>query len=232
MNLSCLIVEDEPFAQKGMEEFVNNIHFLKLAGICDDAMDALTILGNQKIDLLFLDIHMPKLNGLNFLESLPDQPLVILTTAYPEYALEGYDYNVIDYLVKPIAFERFVKAVNKAKSHFSVPTIQLESDFFFIKTNKKLEKIAFAELLYVEALSHYIALHTVSKKYITHLSIGGILEKLPPSFVKVHKSFVVPIDKIESIDADSVFIGGMQIPVSKNYRSDLMAVINSKLFNK
>lgn len=227
--MKCLIAEDEPFAQAGLKEFVENISFLQLESVADDALDALEVLQNKKIDLMFLDIQMPKLNGLDLLKTLIKPPLIILTTAFPEYALKGYEYDVIDYLVKPIPFERFVKAVNKAKAQFEQLNSSMNNGFFFIKTNKKLEKINISELLYVEALSHYVALHTNTRKYITYLSLKKIEEKLPAQFIKIHKSYLVSFDKIESIDAENVTVNSKQIPVSKIYKENLAHFLKSRV---
>lgn len=232
MKIDCLIVEDEPVAQKGLSEFIENIAFLRLKGCCDDALDAIKYLETEKVDLIFLDIHMPRLNGLNFLRTLISPPQIILTTAYPDYALQGYEYDVADYLVKPIPFERFVKAVNKVRAQIELKNPTLNDDFIFIKANKKLEKISFCDLLYVEALSHYIILHTARKKYITYVSLKNIEQKLPSRFLKVHKSYLINFDKIESIESNGIVINGKQVPVSRIYKENIDGMVKNKIVKR
>ena len=186
MLLNCVIIDDEPLARKGMKEYIQDVEFLHLDGEFDNPMKALELLLRQKTDLLFLDIQMPKMTGVDFVRTLSNIPMVIFTTAYPQYAVEGFELNAVDYLVKPFSFDRFCKAVMKARrvkeSSMPVPArdaapaqeAQPEQDYFFIKSDNKLVRIRLDEILFVEALQNYIAIHTAGKKYITYLTLHGI----------------------------------------------------------
>ena len=197
MKLSCIIIDDEPLARKGLREYIQDVDFLQLVGEFDSPLKATEVLSNQQIDLMFLDIHMPKITGIEFLKSLQHPPQVIFTTAYPQYAVDGFDLNVLDYLVKPISFDRFLKAAMKAKETSgkkqgtAASTTQAE-DYVFIKADNKLVKIFYHDILYVEALQNYVTIHTVNKKYITYLTFKSMEESLPADqFIRVHKSYMV-----------------------------------------
>ena len=229
MNLRCLVVDDEPMARKGLKEYIADVSFLELAGECDSALKAVDLLHKEPVDVLFLDIQMPRMTGLELLRSLPQRPLVILTTAYAGYAVESFELEVFDYLLKPISFERFLKAVNRAKSALKKET----AAYFFIKCDNRLEKIALADVLYAEALQNYVAIHTPARKYITYLTFKGVEEYLPgDQFVKVHKSFIVAMSKIESIEGNEVIISGHHIPVSRNLKDEVMEKILRNRFLK
>ncbi|RPD38172.1 LytR/AlgR family response regulator transcription factor [Chitinophaga barathri] len=229
MNLRCLVVDDEPLARKGLKEYIADVSFLDLAGECDSAIKAVDFLHKEQVDILFLDIQMPRMTGLELLRTLPQHPLVILTTAYADYAVESFELDVFDYLLKPVSFERFLKAVNKAKTLLKKET----AEYFFIKCDNKLEKIALAEVLYTEALQNYVAIHTPTRKYITYLTFNGVEEYLPGErFLKVHKSFIVALDKIESIEGNELIIGGHHIPISRNLKDEVMEKILHNRFLK
>lgn len=235
MTLQCIIIDDEPLARTGLQEYIQDVGFLQLAGEFDNPMKAIDILMQQKIDLIFLDIQMPRMTGLEFLKSLAQPPLVIFTTAYPQYAVEGFELNAIDYLLKPFSFERFWKAVIKAKS-LREPAGQpaaatgAEPDYFFIKSDNKLIKIKYDEILFVEALQNYVAVHTTEKKYITYLTFRSIEEYLPAGrFVRTHKSFIVAAAKVESIEGNDIRIGQHHIPISRTERE---AVLQQLLRNR
>lgn len=229
MNLRCLVVDDEPLARKGLKEYISDVSFLELAGECDSAVKAADVLHNEQVDILFLDIQMPRMTGLELLRTLPQRPLVILTTAYANYAVESFELDVFDYLLKPVSFERFLKAVNKAKTTLKKET----AEYFFIKCDNKLEKIALAEVLFAEALQNYVAIHTPARKYITYLTFKGVEEYLPADrFLKVHKSFIVGLDKIESIEGNEVIIAGHHIPISRNLKDEVMEKILHNRFLK
>ena len=204
MKINCLIIDDEPLACKGLAEYVQDVDFLHLAGTYEDALKAASIIQENKIDLIFLDIQMPRISGLDFLKTLQHPPLVILTTAYPQYALEGYELNVLDYLVKPISFPRFLKAVMKAKEQLELKHYEqtpahadVAEDYIFIKADNRLVKIFFKNTLYAEALQNYVCIHTTDKKYITYLTFKSIEENLPHElFLKVHKSYIVQLSKV------------------------------------
>jgi DNA-binding LytR/AlgR family response regulator len=235
MTLQCIIIDDEPLARTGIREYIQDVEFLQLAGEFDNPMKAIDTLMQQKIDLIFLDIQMPRMTGLEFLKSLAQPPLVIFTTAYPQYAVEGFELNAIDYLLKPFSFERFWKAVIKAKSlrepaSLPVAAAGAEPDYFFIKSDNKLIKIKYDEILFIEALQNYVAVHTTEKKYITYLTVRSIEEYLPAArFVRTHKSFIVAAAKVESIEGNDIRIGQHHIPISRTERE---AVLQQLLQNR
>ena len=229
MILQCIIIDDEPLARTGLKEYIQDVEFLQLAGEFDNPMKAIDTLMQQKIDLIFLDIQMPRMTGLEFLKTLTQPPLVVFTTAYPQYAVEGFELNAIDYLLKPFSFERFWKAVIKAKSlkepaaQAITPGAGTEPDYFFIKSDNKLVKIKYEEILFIEALQNYVAVHTTEKKYITYLTFRSIEEYLPASrFVRTHKSFIVAAGKVESIEGNDIRIGQHHIPISRTERETVL----------
>jgi two-component system LytT family response regulator len=220
MKLRCVIVDDEPVARKGLAEDIRAIDFMEVTGIAESALQAMELLTKQTPDLLFLDIEMPKLSGFDLLHSLERPPMVILTTAYSHYAPESYEAGVIDYLLKPIAFDRLLKACNKAKDfqkqQVSTPD---NADYFFVKTNGRYEKIMVSELLFVEAADNYIFLNTVAKKFLVYRTMKSMEESLSPHrFIRVHKSFIVALDKVNSLEGNQLFIGPHCIPVSRNFK--------------
>lgn len=237
MKLNCLIVDDEPMARQGMMEYAREIEFLHVVAPCENALKASSYINEGTIDLLFLDIQMPKLSGIDFLKSISNPPMAILTTAFSEYALEGYSLSVIDYLVKPVPFQRFVQAVNKARDFYLMkhPTDHaVTASYFFVKSSRRYEKVNFNEVLFVESMQNYVVIHTPERKLITYLTLTGIESQFPPEqFLKVHKSFIVSIAKIESVDGSEITIGKNQIPMSRNLREDVMQkIIGSNLFKR
>ena|SRR5690606_21858655 len=226
MTLRCMIIDDEPLARKGLQEYCADVDFLELAAVCDSPVKAIALLQAQPVQLLFLDIQMPRINGLQLLRSLPQPPLAILTTAYPEYALQGFELDVIDYLLKPIAFERFLKAALKARSYFELlqrPAAENAADYFFIKCDSGLERICFDELLYAAALQNYVVLHTAQRKYITYLTFKAVEDYLPErQFLRVHKSYIVALSKIDRITGNDIMIGAQHIPVSRHLKDAVM----------
>lgn len=225
MKLRCIVVDDEPLARKGMEEYVHDIVYLQHVGSFENAVKAIAFLSENPVDLILLDIRMPKISGIEFLKSLKEPPMVIFTTAYSDHALEGYALDVIDYLVKPIAFSRFVKATQKAFDFYLLrqkATTQT-NDYFFIKCEHKFEKVHYADLLYVEGMQNYCILHTVKKKLVTYITLTAMLDKLPADqFMKVHKSFIVSLSKINALDGNEVIIGSTPIPVSRSLKDEVM----------
>ncbi|HEV3412058.1 MAG TPA: LytTR family DNA-binding domain-containing protein [Puia sp.] len=229
MNIRCLIVDDEPLALEGMELLVKEAGFLDLRASCASALEANQVLAREAIDLIFLDIQMPRIRGIDFLRGLKDPPLVIITTAYPHFALEGFELNVLDYLVKPIAPDRFLKSVNRARDVMD----RNAEDYFFIKCNNGYEKIFYESIHYVEACQNYVTIHTAGEKYMTLTAMRSLEEQLPAgSFLRIHKSYIVAIGKIRSLNGNEVTVGQARIPVSKNYKEELMKIIDSKLIRK
>jgi DNA-binding LytR/AlgR family response regulator len=228
MNTTCIIVDDEPLAREGLERLVLEAGFLDLVALCSNAMEANRILSTEKIDLMFLDIQMPRLRGTDFLRSLEVKPKVIITSAYADFALEGFELNVLDYLLKPITPDRFLKAVNRARE-----VLSQEGAYFFVRSGKGFEKIVFDELLFIEAAQNYCALHTTRGKFLTLSTIHALEEQLPPDqFLRIQKSYIVSISKIQSVNALEVSIGQHTIPVSKSYREALLNLVDKKLLRK
>jgi DNA-binding LytR/AlgR family response regulator len=225
-NLSCIIVEDEPLAAKVLIDYIGQVPFLELKGTFKDAILAADFLRTNIVDLIFLDIHLPKLKGMAFLKTLIQPPAVIITTAYHQYAVEGFNLSVTDYLLKPIEFERFLTAVSKVKSGkgFSTNTNEkqgqeLAKDYLFINVQKKKVKIFFSEILYIESQREYVKIVTEKKEYVTKISTHEIEELLPSDhFKRIHRSFIISIRHIESYSAEEVEIRGQSIPVGREYR--------------
>ena len=226
MTLRCIVVDDEPIARKGMEEYITEIAYLNHVGSFESAGDARIFLSDQVVDLMLLDIRMPKLTGIDFLKELKDPPLVIFTTAFPQHALESYELNVIDYLVKPISLKRFKKATQKAFDYYLLKHPQTIPDFFFIKCNHQVEKILFNEVLFVEAMQNYCIIHTASRKLICYITLTAMAEKLPSDrFMKVHKSYMVALYKVTGIEGNSLKIGSSVVPVSRSLRQEVTGKI-------
>jgi DNA-binding LytR/AlgR family response regulator len=227
--IRCIIIDDEPLARKGLREYVNDVDFLRLVAEFDTALKANKLLSEGSIQLIFLDIQMPKITGLDFFKTLQHAPPVIFTTAYPQYALDGFELNALDYLVKPISFERFLKAAMRIKEYYEVRNKNSSEQtgskegFFFIKADGKLVKIFYEEILYVEALQNYVCIHTKTKKYITYLTFKSIEEYLSADqFIKTHKSFIVSASKIDNIDGNDIRIGEHHIPISRTSKDEVM----------
>jgi two-component system, LytTR family, response regulator len=224
-NISCIIVEDEPLAAKILTDYISQVPFLELKGNFKDAILATDFLRDNTIDLIFLDIHLPKLKGMAFLKMLSHPPAIIITTAYHQYAVEGFNLNVTDYLLKPFEFERFLVAVTKVKSGQREKSTEAEEskadskEYLFVNVQKKKVKISFAEILYIESQREYVKIVTLKKEYLSKISTHEIESLLPVNFFKrVHRSFIISIDKIESYTAEEVEINGISIPVGRDYR--------------
>jgi DNA-binding LytR/AlgR family response regulator len=230
MKINCIIIDDEPSGRKVIEEYISETPFLELIGKAEDPLKAFSLIAKNQIDLIFLDIQMPKINGIDFLKSLKDPPMVIITTAFSEYALQGFELDVIDYLLKPISLDRFQRATNKARDFY---TMQYKNDkpkdYFFVKSNNKFERIAFNELLFIEAANNYIILQTTEKRLITYLTFKGMEEILPEDeFIKVHKSFIVSLSKIENLDSEEIKIGKFIIPISRSFKDSVLEKVVSR----
>ena len=234
-TIKCIITDDEPFARKGLQGYIGQIDFLDLKGVCENAVELNSLLKKEPVDLLFLDIEMPYLTGIEFLKQLPAPPRVIFTTAYEKYALQGFELEVLDYLLKPISFDRFLRAANKAFDYFRLQqSPSVTNDYIFVKADSKLEKIAFADILFAEALENYVAIYTREKKIITHLTLKMLQEKLPSTaFVQPHKSYLIAIDKIGSIEGNMLHIAQYTVPISKYQKEEIMEkIVNSKLLKR
>jgi DNA-binding LytR/AlgR family response regulator len=239
MKLNCLIIDDEPIARKGLAEYVQEIEFLHCVACCEDALKASAYLNEQKIDLMFLDIHMPKVTGIEFLKTLKNPPLTIITTAYPDYALEGYTLEVIDYLVKPITFKRFLKASQRAMEFFQLKVGAAHhnatpTDFFFVRCDRKFEKVHFRDVSHIEGLQNYVVIHVPGRKLITYITLTSIENQLPKDqFLKVHKSFLISIPHIKAIEGDEIILENTRVPISRTLREQVInQILGNSLFKR
>jgi two-component system LytT family response regulator len=236
--LRCIAIDDEPLALELLVDNISKVPFLELVAECSNALEALKILQEQKADLIFLDIQMPGLTGLQFIQSLAEKPMFILITAYEKYALDGFTLDVLDYLVKPVSLDRFIKACNKAKDLHELKlkgnnnnnASNSKADYFFVNVDYKLLKVVFADITFIEGLKDYIKIHlkSTTRPVITRMSMKSVEEQLPEAdFFRIHKSYIVSISHITAIMKNSVFIGELEIPVSDNYR-DALATLTGK----
>jgi DNA-binding LytR/AlgR family response regulator len=245
-TINCLIIDDEPLAQEVLATHIAQVATLTLVQQCNNAMEAFEALHKNKIDLIFLDINMPVISGLNFLRSLKEPPAVILTTAYTEYAIEGYELDVVDYLLKPIPFDRFAKAVNKVISLLekqgrpiatiqdiaivnnknTSPTTGIQKDYFFIKSDGKLVKLNYTDVKYIEGMKDYLKVHVANNYYVVHQTMKSMEDQLPADkFMRIHKSYIVALSAIKSIDGNIIHIDKDTIPLGSSYKDTLMKVI-------
>jgi len=228
-KLSCIIIEDEPLALEKTKDFVSKVPFLQLDATFDNALTGLTYLNSNKVDILFLDINMDELTGIELLESSKINSQVILTTAYQEYALKGYELQITDYLLKPFTFNRFLQAVNKAQDNIAHRTPDTPPEFIFVKTENRLEKIMLNEIIYIEGMRDYRRIHTINKKVMTLQNFSEFEKVIPASIVcRVHKSYMVALAKIESVERGRIKIGDQLIPISDTYKDVFLKLINSQ----
>lgn len=232
MKIKCLIIDDEPLAINVIKNHLKEFNNIELINSFNNAIDALSFLKDNTIDLIFLDINMPLLDGLNFIKSLEKKPLIIVTTAHIEYAVESYELDVLDYLVKPIPFPRFVKAINKVFKNLNPPkvnTTQIDKPYFFIKIDKKkMKKIYLDEILVIESLKDYLKITTQSKRYIIHQTLSSFTDQLPEdNFIRIHRSYTIAINKIDTIEGNSLEIGGVRYPFGRTYIED----VKNKILN-
>ena len=233
MKLKCLIIDDEPIAREGLIAYVEKLDFLELVGSLSHALEATDFMMKQEVDLLYLDIEMPDLSGLEFLRSLKEIPMVIFTTAHRKFAVEGFELDAIDYLMKPISFERFLKASRKALQNWNqVP--DSGDAFFFIKSDKQYIKIRFDEVKIIESAKDYVFIYTSEERHLALLSLKQIEEKLPmESFIRVHRSYIVSIDAIDRIEGNRIWVGEKEIPISRNFQDIVFEkLINNRLWKR
>lgn len=232
--LKCIIVDDEPVARKVVREYIEEIAFLDLVGEFENAVRTDAWLKRNSADIMFLDIEMPKKNGIDFLKGSQAKPLAILTTAYPEYALEGYELDIIDYLLKPISFKRFLKAAQKAREYIELRNRHSGPDmpFLFVRSDKKIEKLSFDDILFIESAGNYIVLHTENRKIVAYLTLKGIEGQLPNNFVKVHQSFLVNFMMIDSVEGNTIKFKNKEVPISRQYKEQLMELIVKNLLKR
>ena len=229
-RMTCIIVEDEPLAAEVLEDYISQVPFLQLTSKCCDAIFALEVLQKEKVELIFLDIHLPKLKGLDFLKSLDNPPKIILTSAYDEYALQGYELNVVDYLLKPIEFGRFIMAVNKVRQQKGTFQLEdtsqttIERPFLFFNVGKKKVKMFLDEILYIESLKEYIRIVSGDKSILTKFQLGQTEDLLKnKNFLRIHRSFIVARDKIDAFSATDIEIQGKLIPIGRSYKEQVYA---------
>ncbi|CAA0209466.1 LytR/AlgR family response regulator transcription factor [Tenacibaculum maritimum] len=231
MRISCIIIDDEPLAVKVIKNHLQELRQIVVIGTFTNPIEALPVLEVEKIDVMFLDINMSRMNGLEFLRSISVKPYVIVTTAYREYAAESYDLNVLDYLVKPIPFPRFLKAINKVTQQLYltkniVQNVGDQDSFIFLKVEKKLVKVKYVNMLYIQSLKDYIKVYTEEGNYIVHKSLTNILEELPSQkFLRIHRSYIISLEKVKSIEGNSVEIGTVRIPIGRKYISQAKQII-------
>ncbi|MBL4706935.1 MAG: response regulator transcription factor [Flavobacteriales bacterium] len=225
---NCIIIEDEPLALERTKNFVSKVPFLELSATFEDALNGLAYLRSNEVDLLFLDINMDELTGIELLESYKIESQVIITTAYQEYALKGYELNVTDYLLKPFTFNRFLQAVNKAQSKIVKESESRSSDFIFVKTENRLEKITLNEIVYIEGMRDYRRIHTLDKKIMTLQNFKELEQLIPSNLVcRVHKSYMVGLNHIDSVERSRINISGQRVPISDTYRELFFQKISS-----
>lgn len=234
MQLKCLIIEDEKLAQDVLKKYISLIPSLHLVHTCNNASEAISYLHSNKVDLIFLDINMPELSGIEFLKTLQNPPFVVITTAYPEYALEGYEYSVCDYLLKPIRYERFVKSINKVidlekkqVSESSNKLVEEVNEFIFIKEDHTVHKIFYNQLLYIQAFGNYLKIFTADAKMIVaRVTLTEVESQLPSSlFLRVHKSYIVAIQSIEKIKSNEIYIQNKIVPLGTTYKQEVLKKI-------
>lgn len=232
-KMKCIIVDDEALAREGMEQLAADMDFLEVTGSYRNAIFAQNALMQQQVDLMFLDINMPRLSGLSFLEALPNPPTTIITTAYPDYALEGFRLSVLDYLLKPISPERFIKAVHKARDYFLLQQAPAP-DYIFLKQNQVYEKVMLSDILYLEGMQNYVIVHTAVKKIIIHITFRAVEETLPAhTFIRVHKSFIVNMNCIQAIEGNIIRLHSREVPLGRTLRDEVMEkVVNRVLLSK
>lgn len=224
MKLKCIITDDEPMARKGLRGYVEKVDFLELVAVCEDAIQLNQLLREQQADLLFLDINMPLLSGIEFMKMNPTAPKVIFTTAYEAYALAGYELDILDYLLKPISFDRFLKAANKAHDYFGLQQSKPnDADYLFVKTDARLEKLVFHDILFVEALENYLSIQLPDRKIIIRSTLKTMLESLPPQqFVQTHKSYLVNLDKVQSVEGTLLQLGNFRVPMARQQKEHIL----------
>lgn len=233
--MKCIIVDDEPLAIEIVESYINRLDDFEIVAKCNNALKAFEIIQKQKVDVIFLDIQMPKLTGIEFLKSLQSPPQVIFTTAYRDYAIESYELDVADYLLKPISFDRFLKAIGKLYKGSKVMTLPQESmesttneqAYIYLKVDKKMVKILLQDILYIESLKDYVRIKTTGKTVVTHQKISYLEEKLPEeNFIRIHRSYIVSLSKVESYSPTTIEVPNHALPIGRNYKNQVLTVLN------
>ncbi|HVI45348.1 MAG TPA: LytTR family DNA-binding domain-containing protein [Chitinophaga sp.] len=239
MEIKCIIVDDEALAREGLKKYIKTFDFLSLIAACNNGASARETLETTPVDLMFLDINMPRMSGLHLLETLSTPPMTILVTAYPDYALDGFRLNVLDYLLKPLSLQRFTQSVLKAQEYFCLrqqPAVTANSpavDYIFVKHKQLYEKVMLADILFVESMQNYVIIQTIHTKIIAYLTFKNVEQQLPAdSFLRIHKSYIVNLHQVSKLDSNMVQAGGHTLPVSRSQRELLMQVVNKRLLSK
>lgn len=225
IQIKTIVVEDEPLAREGLISYLSQIDFIQVRAVCEDALQANQVLASERIDLMFLDIQMPRLTGIEFLKSLKQPPMVVMTTAYPNFAVQGFELDVLDYLIKPFPFERILKSANKARDFYLLRNnnVTHTSEFFFVKCDHRYEKILYQDVIYVEGMENYVVIHTPAQKFVTLMRMKTIEELLSTAeFIRIHKSFIVAVKAITSIDGGDLIVGGKRLPMSREKKSEIL----------
>jgi len=223
MKITCMIVEDEPASQDILKHYIADVPDLVLTGVCNHALEANEVLAKEPVQVMFLDVNMPKLSGINFYKSLQRPPLVIFTTAYPEYAIEGFEVDAVDYLVKPFPFERFLRAVNKLRDKLQAVSPSVSGNYILLNADKKLYKVKHGDIRFVEAFGDYVKVYLQDQLILVHETMQGMQQQLPESlFVRVHKSFIIALDHFQYIDGNMVIVGSKSIPIGQTYKNDFL----------
>lgn len=233
MQIKCIITDDEPMARKGLRGYIEKIDFLTLIGECEDAIQLNTMLKTQIVDLVFLDIEMPEMTGLELLSNLKNPPKIIIVSAYEHYALKGYEFDVVDYLLKPASFDRFLKSVNRV--HDLLQTEQKETnDYLFVKSDKQLKRILFKDILFIESMENYVIIQTLSCKEIVYTTLKQLYKSLPQGiFKQTHRSYIVNIDRVNAIDGNQLNVNSYKIPIALNFKDEIFnLILNNHLINK
>lgn len=225
MKISCIITDDEPLARKGLRSYVDKVDFLELVAECGDAVSLNNQLAAATVDLVFLDIEMPYISGIELLTSLANPPKIIFTTAYEKYALKGYELDVLDYLLKPISFDRFLRSANKAYEYFVERNQPLEAGTFFIKTEGRYLKLDWKDIVLIEAMENYMCIHTGGGKHLVHITMKQLQEKMPSNFLQVHKSSIINMDRVTGIQGNIIELGGLQAAISRGLKDSVMEKI-------
>jgi DNA-binding LytR/AlgR family response regulator len=232
MMITCIIVEDEPNAVQLLQDHIGKVPFLELKAVCFDAMEAMAFFKQHQADVLFLDINMPRLSGLELAAMLPAGQKIIFTTAYSEYALDSFEYHVIDYLLKPITFKRFMQAVNKLVSSPAAPIAQAPDtadDFIFIKSGRQVHKLEYSRILYLEAMKEYVSIHTQDEKLLVYKRMKEMETVLPAGFVRIHNSFIINLAHISQVNGSTAEVAGRELPVSSGYRERFFEMVRKRL---
>ena len=235
--MKCIIIDDEPLAIEVIESYIDRLDDFEIVAKCSNALKAFEILQKQTINVIFLDIQMPKLTGIEFLKSLQNPPQIIFTTAYRDYAIESYELDIVDYLLKPISFDRFLKAIGKLYRENKTieptsPSLQItekEDSYIYLKVDKKMVKILLKDILYIESLKDYVRIKTTEKTVVSHQKISYLEEKLPEEcFMRIHRSYIVSLSKVESYSSTTIEVPNQELPIGRNYKNQVLTVLNGK----